>query len=714
MKIFEKIYSILTPKNIKYLSLISIVIITLFSTDNTFAEWTEQSQTQTDPAVWFLVGLIKIITVFLSISTVLISSLMAPEWTSWSVLWLNQPLKELWYLISNIVYFIFAIIFIYIAIMNILWKSWDYELKSALPRFIVWLLIVPFSWFIVQFIISISGILTVAVLSIPYDTFKNTDLFNDNKAEIPKCTNITINNDQTKSLADWNIKNFIDCWDEKITLKELLDPSKSSNIFWIINIYTYWVMKIDKNAVIFTQDLSAIKKTSDIILKLWFDWIFVLVYLLLLLALMMALFVRWFWMWIFAMFSPLFWLLHFFKKSSSWAWSWDMKNLNIVQFIKLAMMPVYVAWALSFWLLFLFVAWKSISWDIWNNTWSLKISKEWNVIVNWWTTITLKSPVTNEGTNIISWFNWSIWTFLLQLFWIAILWVAVISALKSSEITQSVVSPFENIWNSIWKLIKSAPSYAPIIPTTQWPQSIKWIEKLASSLEYMPSQLTNKRLEPLQNKINQSFNIETVNISDINTVKERLVSWIDSKEEFDEVRGIYLRAVEKFGHQNKDVMEMRELIATSLKTKSGSFIQSNKTLKQYDPSNFTWKLNDANFNKMIINDPSDSINIDKLSNSNAPWVIKASEIMNKWKTNEEKDTSQNWNSNNWPWKKVEIKWKNIETNNDIIQNKDEIIKDWKNLNEGQKDKLIEIYNEWPWNKQITKFDELIDELKNLK
>ncbi len=159
MKIFEKIYSILTPKNIKYLSLISIVIITLFSTDNTFAEWTEQSQTQTDPAVWFLVGLIKIITVFLSISTVLISSLMAPEWTSWSVLWLNQPLKELWYLISNIVYFIFAIIFIYIAIMNILWKSWDYELKSALPRFIVWLLIVPFSWFIVQFIIEYNNLI---------------------------------------------------------------------------------------------------------------------------------------------------------------------------------------------------------------------------------------------------------------------------------------------------------------------------------------------------------------------------------------------------------------------------------------------------------------------------------------------------------------------------------------------------------------------------
>lgn len=374
-------------------------------------------------------------------------------------------------------------------------------------------------------------------------------------------------------------------------------------------------------------------------------------------------------------------------------------------------MPVYVAWALSFGLLFLFVAWKSISWDIWNNTWTLKISKEWNVIENWWTTITLKSPVTNEWTNIISWFNWSIWTFLLQLFWIAILWVAVISALKSSEITQSVVSPFENMWNSIWRLIKSAPSYAPIIPTSQWMQSVKWIERLTSTIENIPSQLSNKRLEPLQNKINQSFNVETVNIWDINKVKERLVNWIDSTEEFDEVRGIYLKAVEKFGHQNKDVMEMRKLMATSLKNTPGRFIKNDQISKQYDSSKFTWELNDTDFNKMIINNPTDSISINKLSNSNAPWVINASEIMNKWKPNDEKDNSQNWSNTSWTWKNLNINWKNIETNQDILDNKKDIIDNFSKLSEGQKDKLIEIYNKWSWNKQITKFDELIEELK---
>lgn len=33
------------------------------------------------------------------------------------------------------------------------------------------MLIVPFTWFLVQFILSISAVLTVAVLSLPYDIF---------------------------------------------------------------------------------------------------------------------------------------------------------------------------------------------------------------------------------------------------------------------------------------------------------------------------------------------------------------------------------------------------------------------------------------------------------------------------------------------------------------------------------------------------------------
>lgn len=506
MKIFEKFYSYLTPKNIKYFSLASIFISFLFLSDSVFAEG-EKTAWGTDPMVAFFSGLIKIVTVLLSIATVFVSALMSPEWTTWSVLWLDKPLKDLWYLISNIVYFLFSLIFIYIAIMNIIWKWGDYELKSALPRFIVWLLIVPFSWFIVQFVISISWVLTVAVLSIPYDTFKNTNIMSDDlsKTMVPNCTkNIIIwSNESNSTINTNNVNEFVKCEWEDIPLSEILNPKNSSNIFWIINIYTYWVMKIDKNAEIFNEDiLKNIGDVANIVLKLWFDGVFVVVYCLLVLALMMALFVRWFWMWMFAMFSPLFWLLHFFKKWWSWAGWWDMKNFNFVQLIKLALMPVYVAGALSFWLLFLFVAWKWISWDSNEN---FALTNSWTTIKTWDVTLTLLWPVTNETSSFIKWFQWTIWTLILQFLWIAILWVAVIAALKSSEITQTVVSPFENMWNSIGKLIKNAPTYTPIIPTSEWMQSTQWLANAASSFSSTITSELNKSWSMLWSNTAKKF-----------------------------------------------------------------------------------------------------------------------------------------------------------------------------------------------------------------
>jgi len=36
---------------------------------------------------------------------------------------------------------------------------------------------VPFSWFFVQFVLSISAILTVGMLTLPYDSFQDEELF---------------------------------------------------------------------------------------------------------------------------------------------------------------------------------------------------------------------------------------------------------------------------------------------------------------------------------------------------------------------------------------------------------------------------------------------------------------------------------------------------------------------------------------------------------
>ena len=76
-----------------------------------------------------------------------------------------------------------------------------------------------------------------------------------------------------------------------------------------------------------------------------------LVFGLLLLALCFALFARAFRMWIIAIFSPLFGLFHFFGKNS--VVDKLEKDIGFKTFIGLAMVPVYVAAALSFGLVFL-------------------------------------------------------------------------------------------------------------------------------------------------------------------------------------------------------------------------------------------------------------------------------------------------------------------------------------------------------------------------
>jgi hypothetical protein len=110
--------------------------------------------------------------------TSFITMFLYPGWVNGTLFGLQDYLKIMWILVSNVVYFIFAFILIAIAFMNIIGKGeGTWELKQAMPKFIIGVLIVPFSWFFVQFILSLSAILTVGVLTLPYDSFQGNELF---------------------------------------------------------------------------------------------------------------------------------------------------------------------------------------------------------------------------------------------------------------------------------------------------------------------------------------------------------------------------------------------------------------------------------------------------------------------------------------------------------------------------------------------------------
>jgi len=231
--------------------------------------------------------------------------------------------------------------------MNIIWMEGEtFQLKQAIPRFIIWVLIVPFSWFIVQFTISIASILSVAILTLPLDSFPDVK---KNFEETKICHDLTIlkENWETKIFCDWVDK------EKKLDLNNL-------NHIWVLNYYTFWIFKVDEVTQIDKDNIDSwwISVIIDILSSLWVWFIFILVFMLLLVAMFLALLIKWIYLWIFSVLSPVFWLLYFFKKTSS---EWLLWKFTFKEFISLAMVPVYVSAALAFGLMFIIVAGTAIT-----------------------------------------------------------------------------------------------------------------------------------------------------------------------------------------------------------------------------------------------------------------------------------------------------------------------------------------------------------------
>lgn len=94
------------------------------------------------------------------------SWLMSPDWTSGDIFNLRPKMHELWITVSNITYFIYAILLIFIALATI-FNNEHYGYKALLPKLALGIILVPMTWWFVQFIISLSTIVTASVINIP-------------------------------------------------------------------------------------------------------------------------------------------------------------------------------------------------------------------------------------------------------------------------------------------------------------------------------------------------------------------------------------------------------------------------------------------------------------------------------------------------------------------------------------------------------------------
>jgi hypothetical protein len=114
-----------------------------------------------------------VITVIVSPAIIFASWLMSPDWTSGDLFGLREPMHKMWIIVSNIVYFIYAILLIIIALATIFGKE-SFSYKTMLPKLALGILMVPFTWWFVQWTISLSAIVTASVVSIPLEALAET------------------------------------------------------------------------------------------------------------------------------------------------------------------------------------------------------------------------------------------------------------------------------------------------------------------------------------------------------------------------------------------------------------------------------------------------------------------------------------------------------------------------------------------------------------
>lgn len=587
------------------------VVVYMMSGEIGFAttEWVKEAvqsawaQKWVDWLNWTLMVASSIVWAF----TYFVTLFLEPGWINWSLFWLHIKFREIWILVSNVVYFIFAWILIWIAFMNIIGKWEKWELKQSLPKFIIWVLIVPFSWFFVQFILSISALLTVSALSLPYDTFTDYKIRMDwvlipndctiNLSYSPDAKDSTLWDSQSTSKNDW----YFTCKD---TTQKLWDSLKKTP-FWLISIYTYWILNLDKIDDISKEEITTknVKNVFDLIIKIVFNFLFVIIYVILFIALWIVLAVRWMYLWIYTMLSPIFWLMYFFDKNEWW-WEWVFAKFNIKEFISLALVPVYVMLALSFWMLFIFVV---ISWttsDI--NWWGFKIeawswSEAWSDKMTIWSVdwsgfkLTMKWPVgwLDPAQNVANALVWAknvtlgvIWTLILNLMWVVVLRVSIMAALRSSDITKAVVQPIYDFGNQVWSLVAKSPQYAPIFPGGQSMKSMSSIAwQVSSSIE---SRQTTKASD----FINKHTPFGSNDIEKLERLKNNINwYWSDIRKINPEIQNI-IKAAWSF-EQVKSLRSAREWIFAALK----------------------WVFDDVKLKELNIESESDLNNNDKLLNA---------------------------------------------------------------------------------------------------
>ena len=423
--------------------------------------------------------------------------LMSPDWTSGDLFGIRPLIHDLWIMVSNVTYFIYAILLIFIALATI-FNSDKYGYKQLLPKLALGIIMVPLTWWFIQFIISLASIVTASVMNIPMEalwkyTTTNPSVFQTES--IPKRIPIDISFDSDKKSP------VIDC---KVDKSQCTTPTAILNSAWGIYspllIYAYSIFKVDK-----VKQLNSwtdyVKAPIDVLHQVIFGSIMFFIFGLLVLALIFMLMVRAIKLWFYAIFSPLM-TLKFVLWDSIFG-KWGDNSFDLKEFIGLAFVPAIVGLCLSFGLMILSILHspnlgassltptatcdeKLVQWagcelaGLMGNPANKIVRKavpEWTSLrsvyefhfggivfeFKWQVaTATEVASSANGGVWVIS-SAWGLFgTLIVDIIAIIFIWVAFMAAKGVSKVAETAFAPFEDIGKKMSSMALSLPKYTPI------------------------------------------------------------------------------------------------------------------------------------------------------------------------------------------------------------------------------------------------------------
>ena len=532
--------------------------------------------------------IIDLLTMIVTPAIIFASWLISPDWTSGDLFELRPTFHSLWVLVSNVTYLVYAILLIFIALATI-FNSEHYGYKAMLPKLALGIILVPLTWWGVQFVISLSTYITASVITIPQETMfqinKSKCASDDdqkcweNRPSIPKVYKFFEN----EALA--SISSNDNAW--KNCPVDCVSPKEFFRGLW----WTYWHLLVYAYSVFKVNDVKKIDTTWNKIstwVQLLHQWIIgailFMVFGILILALCVMLFFRAVKLWFYAIFSPLF-TLHYVTGWGIFGWE-GKENFSIKEFIGLAFVPAIVWLALSFWLVVIGTIQSSsnsdpskgncteaniksedandlnsgcqIIWLFWND--ANKVIKKaitmesndvislnqvliWGVRIDFygkvkWGTEKSLADDANNATWVLGWVGGIFWTLIVDILALIFIWVAFMAAKWVSKAVAAAIDPFEKMGQQIGKLGMSLPKYIPLpVPGG----SIKWMEKsveLATSIpehkfneSYKKSELGKKLSEMSWGSVEPKYMSRLNEANHAANNKETATQWRDVTQE---------------------------------------------------------------------------------------------------------------------------------------------------------------------------------------